>query len=390
MRLYTTNTNSIVEIRSRHADRLQMQVCGPTVYDGLHLGHVRTFVFFDVLARTLRRSGYKVDFTLNFTDVDEDVFKKARREGVSYKEISDKFYRKTLKTLSKLNIRTPTYYPRASEYVQKSVDVVKKLTSKGLAYQLNGNIFLDYGKIVDHGQVSGLSRERLYDLRLDSYDGKKGPLDFLLWFKSDEKPYWDSPWGMGRPGWHLQDVVIANDIFKGPHDLHGGAVELVYPHHDCLECLGIAVEDIAPYVPYWVHTCVLMIEGKKMSKSEGNIIYADKILSECPPEALRAYFLSKSREEELNFKMEDLLRYKEILGDMQRRLHNYKGFSAPSKEVLDLKDEFFEGLYSNMDTGNALNLFFKVTETVMREGSNLEVLSDVYQMLGLEFMLLKR
>ena len=193
MRLYTTNTNSIVEIRSRHADRLQMQVCGPTVYDGLHLGHVRTFVFFDVLARTLRHSGYKVDFALNFTDVDEDVFKKARREGVSYKEISDKFYRKTLKTLSKLNIRTPTYYPRASEYVQKSIDVVKKLTSKGLAYQLNSNIFLDYNKIVDHGLVSGLSRERLYDLRLDSYDGKKGQLDFLLWFKSDEKPYWDSP-----------------------------------------------------------------------------------------------------------------------------------------------------------------------------------------------------
>jgi cysteinyl-tRNA synthetase len=390
MRLYTTNTLSTVEIRPRQTGRLLMQVCGPTVYDGLHLGHVRTFIFFDVLARTLRRSGYEVYFNLNFTDIDEDVFEKARKEGVPYKEISDRFCKKTLKTLSKLNIRTPTYYPRASEYIQKSVEIVKKLTSKGLAYELNGNIFLDFDKIVDHGPVSNLSRGRLRNLRLDSYDGKRGPLDFLLWFKSDEKPYWESPWGIGRPGWHLQDVVIANDVFKGPHDLHGGAVELVYPHHDCLECLGMAVEDTVPYVPYWVHTCILMIEGKKMSKSDGNIIYADEILGECPPEALRAYFLSKSREEELNFKMEDLLRYKEILEDMQKRLHNYMGSSAPSKNVLKLKNKFFEELFYDMDTRSALNLFFKMTETAMREGSDLKVLSDAYQILGLEGMLLKK
>jgi len=390
MRLYTTNTRSIVEIKPRRADSLLMQVCGPTVYDGLHLGHVRTFVFFDVLARISQHSGYKVIFTLNFTDIDEDVFNKARKEGVSYKEISDRFCKRTLMTLSKLNVRTPTYYPRASEYIQKSIDVVKRLTSKGLAYELDGNVFLDFDKLVDHGPVSGLSRERLCDLRLDSYNGKRGPLDFLLWFKSNEKPYWDSPWGIGRPGWHLQDVVIANDVFKGPHDLHGGAVELVYPHHDCLECLGMAVEDTVPYVPYWVHTCVLMIEGKKMSKSEGNIIYADEILRKCSPEALRAYLLSKSREEELEFKMEDLLEYNEILEHMRIYLQNYKGASTPSKDVLDLKNRFFENLFSNINMYNALNLCFEMTEKSMREGSNLEILFDVYEVLGLEGLLLKK
>lgn len=183
MRLYTTNNRSIAEIKPRRANNLLMQVCGPTVYDGLHLGHVRTFVFFDVLARIAQRSGYKVIFTLNFTDVDEDIFSKARKEGVSYKEISDRFCKKTLTTLSKLNIRTPTYYPRASEYIQKSIDVVKRLTSKGLAYELDGNVFLDFGKIIDHGPVSGLSRERLDNLRLDSYNGKRGFLTFFYGLK---------------------------------------------------------------------------------------------------------------------------------------------------------------------------------------------------------------
>jgi len=390
MRLYTTNTRSIVEIKPRRADSLLMQVCGPTVYDGLHLGHVRTFIFFDVLARIAQRSGYKVSFTLNFTDVDEDVFNKARKEGVSYKEISDRFCERTLTTLSKLNIRTPTYYPRASEYIQKSIEVVKRLTSKGLAYELDGNVFLDFGKLTDHGPVSGLSREKLENLRLDSYNGKRGLPDFLLWFKSNEKPYWDSPWGIGRPGWHLQDIVIANDIFKGPHDLHGGAVELVYPHHDCLECLGMAVEDTMPYVPYWVHICVLKIGGKKMSKSEGNIIYADEILHKCSSEALRAYFLSKNREEELDFKLEDLLKYNEIMEDMRTCLQNYKGVSTLSKDVLELKNRFFENLFTNINTHDALNLCFEMTEMAIRDGSNLEILFDVYEILGLEGIFLKK
>lgn len=388
MNLYTTNDRSIVEVRPRHHNRFLMQICGPTVYDGLHLGHARTFIFFDVLVRVLRHSGYKVDFTLNFTDVDEDVFNKARKEGVSFKEISDRFCGRTLDTLARLNISTPTHYPRASEYIQKSIDMVKFLMAKGLAYKLDGNVFLEFDKLVDGGPVSGLSHEKLLDIRLDSYDKKKGPLDFLLWFKCQEKPYWQSPWGLGRPGWHLQDVVMANDIFNGPHDLHGGAIELVYPHHDCLECLGRGVEGVTPYVPYWIHTCILMIEGKKMSKSEGNILYVDELLGKYTPESLRAYFISMNREMTVDFKVEELVKFNNIIESMKGLLQKSKGnFSPLTEEISELKERFFKSLLSNMNTPDALNLCFEIMDSASKNGVRSEALYDMLEVLGLERLL---
>jgi len=365
-----------------------MQVCGPTVYDGLHVGHARTFVFFDVLARILKHSGYNVDFTLNFTDVDEEVFKRAEREGVSFQRISDRFCARTLETLERLNITTPDHYPRSSDYIQKSIDTVRMLLAKGLAYELDGNVFLDSDRLVDGGPVSGLGREKLLDIRLDSYEGKKGPLDFLLWFKCRERPYWNSPWGVGRPGWHLQDVVMAKEIFKGPHDLHGGAVELVYPHHDCLECLGMAVEGIKPYVPYWVHTCILMVEGKKMSKSEGNLIYVDTLLNKCSPESLRMYFFSMNREMTVDFDLEELLKFEGMARGLQAALKKTKGnMSKPNAGFLNLKDKFFEHLLHNVDTVDALDLFLEAVGLAAKEGIGVSALSDMFRVLGLENLL---
>jgi len=388
MNLYTTNARSIVEVRPRHVDKLLMQVCGPTVYDGLHVGHARTFVFFDVLARILKHSGYNVDFTLNFTDVDEEVFKRAEREGVSFQRISDRFYARTLETLERLNIATPDHYPRSSDYIQKSIDTVRMLLAKGLAYELDGNVFLDSDRLVDGGPVSGLGREKLLDIRLDSYEGKGGPLDFLLWFKCRERPYWNSPWAVGRPGWHLQDVVMAKEIFKGPHDLHGGAVELVYPHHDCLECLGMAVEGIKPYVPYWVHTCILMVEGKKMSKSEGNLIYVDTLLNKCSPESLRMYFFSMNREMAVDFDLEELLKFEGMARGLQAALKKTKGnMSKPNAGFLNLKDKFFEHLLHDVDTVDALDLFLEAVGLAAKEGIGVSALSDMFRVLGLENLL---
>ncbi|MGQ9782159.1 MAG: class I tRNA ligase family protein [Nitrososphaeria archaeon] len=388
MDLYTTNARSIVEVRPRHANRLLMQVCGPTVYDGLHVGHARTFIFFDVLARVLRYSGYDVDFALNFTDVDEDVFRRAKREGLSSQRISDRFCARTLETLDRLNITTPNHYPRSSEYIQKSVETVKMLLAKGLAYEINGHIFLDFDRLDNVGPVSGLSREKLLDIRLDSYAGKKSPLDFLLWFKCQERPYWDSPWGPGRPGWHLQDVVMAEDIFRGPHDLHGGAVELVYPHHDCLECLGVAVEQVKPYVPYWVHTCILMVEGKKMSKSEGNLIYVDELLEKYSPESLRTYFFSMNREMAVDFDLEELHRFEGMVKNIQVIAHKTKGnISKPNENFLNLKDKFFKSLLHNMNTVEALDLFLEAVGLAAKEGIQLRILFDMFEVLGLENLL---
>ncbi len=283
MQLYATNSRSIVEIKPRTEGSFLMQVCGPTVYDGLHMGHVKTFVFFDVLARMISHSGQKVRFVLNFTDIDENVFKKAEEEGVSFQRLSEKYCARAKDSLEALNIVTPTCYPRASEYVQDSIEVIKKLIAKELAYETDGNVFLEFSKILDHGPVSGLKYERLTDLRFDSYHGKRGPMDFLLWYKCNGKPYWPSPWSSGRPAWHIQDAIMSSKNIGGLHDLHGGAIELVFPHHDFLECLGRAIEGVSPYVSYWVHSCVLMIGGKKCRNQMVTLSMSTKCCENIPP-----------------------------------------------------------------------------------------------------------
>jgi len=385
MNIFVTNKRSLVELKPRLYNHFLIQVCGPTLYDGLHLGHVRTFIFFDVLARFLKYSGYKVSFSMNFTDVDEEVFNKARKEGVSFEAVSNKFCALTLNTLNDLNIKTPTNYPRASENIERCIKIIRSLISKNLAYEFNGNVFIEFDKLSDQGPVSGLSREVLLDLRLDSYKGKRGPLDFLLWYKSDRSPNWPSPWSFGRPGWHLQDVVIANTAFKGPHDLHGGAVELVYPHHDFIECLGRAVEEVNPYVPYWVHTCILLIEGKKMSKSEGNVIYVDDLLKRFNPQSIRAYFLSTNREVAVNFKEDDLIKYDNMIKALKLELDKCKGsYLPPSEDVSILKKMLIKSLSKNMDTNKALELCVQMVHLVRERGINIEVVREPLQILGLD------
>ncbi|MEM3403741.1 MAG: class I tRNA ligase family protein [Nitrososphaeria archaeon] len=389
MNIFTTNKRSVVELKPRLHNHFLIQVCGPTLYDGLHLGHVRTFLFFDVLARFLKHSGYKVSFSINFTDIDEEVFYKARKEGTSFEAVSNKFCTLTLNTFKVLNIKTPTNYPRSSESVEKSIEIIKSLILNGFAYELNGNVFFEFDKLYDKGPVSSLSKEILLDLRLDSYKGKRGPLDFLLWYKTDRHPNWPSPWSSGRPGWHLQDVVMANAVFNGPHDLHGGAVELIYPHHDFIECLGRAVESVNPYVPYWVHTCILLIGGKKMSKSEGNVIYVDDLLKKFSSESIRTYFLSTNREMVIDFEEDNLIKYDEMIKSLRMELDKCKGgYSPPSKDVLVLKRSIIESLSENMNTNKALELCIQMVQLVKEGGINVEVVKEIFQILGLDYLLL--
>jgi len=385
MYLYTTNHRKLTEIVPRSKMAFNIQVCGPTVYDKLHLGHLKTFFFFDVLVRFLRNLNYTVNFCLNFTDIDEKVFEKANKEGCPFNVLADKISSSTINTLRKLNIITPNFFPRSSNYIKEYVLQIKKLLSQGLAYNVNGNIFFEFNKIYDRGPVSGLKKSTLYDLRFDSYIGKKSPIDFLLWFKCNLKPNWDSPWGLGRPGWHLQDVVIAHEIFKGPHDIHGGAIELVYPHHDFIETLGAAIEATKPYIPYWVHTCILTINGKKMSKSLGNIVYADDILKKFSPETIRIYFLSHPWDESTEFSMDQLEFFEDIVNDIKYRLENLSlSSSNPPDYLMEIKKQFFKHLFDNMCTPKAVDSFISLVKECSRHNINPRLIEDVLTVLGLE------
>ncbi len=385
MLLYTTNLRKLTKIRPRSRRAISIQVCGPTVYDGLHIGHLKTFFFFDILVRFLRHLNYDVKFCLNFTDIDESVFEKAEREGCPFNVISEKFSSLILYTLKKLNINTPNFFPRSSAYINHYILQIKKLLSQGFAYNVNGNIFFEFEKIYDRGPVSGFDKSTLYELRFDSYAGKRSPIDFLLWFKSNLKPNWDSPWGIGRPGWHLQDVVIAHEIFNGPHDVHGGAIELVYPHHDFIECLGAAIENVKPYVPYWVHTCILTIKGKKMSKSFGNIVYAEDVLKKFSPESLRIYFLSTPRDKVTEFSMDSLEHFENVVKEIKSRLSNLSmSYSKPPNHLIGIKKQFFKNLSNNMQTYNVIELLISLIRDCSRYNVNPIFLADIFKVLGLE------
>ncbi|MBC7090615.1 MAG: class I tRNA ligase family protein [Nitrososphaeria archaeon] len=385
MYLYTTNYRELTEIIPRSKITFNIQVCGPTVYDELHLGHLKTFFFFDVLVRFLRNLNYNVKFCLNFTDIDENVFEKANKEGCPFNVLADKIAKNTINILEKLNINTPNFLPRSSNYIKEYILQIKKLLSQGLAYNVNGNIFFEFNKMYDRGPVSGFDKSTLYDLRFDSYIGKKAPIDFLLWFKCNSEPNWDSPWGLGRPGWHLQDVVIAHEIFKGPHDIHGGAIELVYPHHDFIETLGAAIEGIKPYVPYWVHTCILTINGKKMSKSLGNIVYVNEVLKRFSPETIRIYFLSYPWDEPTEFSMDQLEVFEDIIKDIKYRIDNLSlSYSSPLDYLIEMKKQFFRHLFNGMCTSKAVELFISLVKECLKHHTNPSFLDDVLTVLGLE------
>ncbi|MCX8188919.1 MAG: class I tRNA ligase family protein [Nitrososphaeria archaeon] len=385
MLLYTTNLRKLTKIKPRSGYSFDIQVCGPTVYDELHLGHLKTFFFFDLLARFLKYLNYDVKFCLNFTDIDESVFEKANKEGCSFNVLAERFSSLILHSLKKLNITTPNFFPRSSAYINYYIIYIKQLLAQGFAYNVNGNIFLEFEKIYDKGPVSGFDKTTLYELRFDSYVNKKSPVDFLLWFKSHLKPNWDSPWSVGRPGWHLQDVVIAHEIFNGPHDIHGGAIELVYPHHDFIECLGVAIEGVKPYVPYWIHTCVLTIEGKKMSKSFGNIIYAEDVLKKFSPESIRLYFLSTSRDEVTEFSMDVLEYFENIVKEIKFMFSNLSvSYSKAPNNLIELKKQLYENLSNNMQTCNVIDLFITLIRDCSRYNVNPKFLDDVLKVLGLE------
>lgn len=385
MLLYTTNLRKLAKIKPRSGHEINIQVCGPTVYDGLHLGHLKTFFFFDLLARFLKHLNYNVKFCLNFTDIDENVFEKADKEGCPFTTISEKYSSLITNTLKKLNINTPNFFPKSSNYINYYILQIKKLLAQGLAYNVNGNIFFEFEKIYNRGPVSGLDKTTLYELRFDSYVNKKSPVDFLLWFKSHLKPNWDSPWSVGRPGWHIQDVVIAHEIFGGPHDIHGGAIELVYPHHDFIECLGAAIENVKPYVPYWVHACVLTIDGKKMSKSFGNIIYAEDLLKRFSPESIRLYFLSTPRDKVTEFSIDILEHFENTAKEIRSKLSNLSiSYSKPPDHIIETKKRFFEILYNNIQTHNAIELFINLIKDCSRYNVNPIFLADTLKVLGLE------
>ncbi len=304
MKVFNTLTNKKEEFVPIKPNEVSIYVCGPTVYNYVHIGNTRPMIVFDVLRRTFEYLGYKVTFVSNFTDVDDKIIKAAKEEGVSEKELTDKYIKAYEDVRRGLNLLFPTYAPRVTETMQPIIDFIKELVDQGYAYEIDGDVYFRVTKIKEYGMLSGIKVEDLIagaSERVDENDKKESSTDFALWKKTDEGIQFESPWSKGRPGWHTECVVMINDIFDdGRIDIHGGGQDLKFPHHENEIAQSMACHH-HPIANVWMHNQMININNQKMSKSLGNVLWAKDLLNELGCNVYKWLMLSTHYRNPLNF-----------------------------------------------------------------------------------------
>ena len=313
--------------------KVSIYVCGPTVYDYTHLGHARTYVAFDVIKRYLRLTGYDVFHVQNITDIDDKIIKRAAEERSSWKEIADTYTKDYLDALSKLNIKVDLH-PRVTEHIGEIIGFVQKLIEKGHAYVApSGSVYFDVDSYDGYGELSGRLARELWGQEQEFTKEKKNPYDFALWKASKPgEPWWESPWGPGRPGWHIECSAMSTLYLGAQFDIHGGGSDLIFPHHENERAQSESALGRRPWVKYWLHTGMLTVKSEKMSKSLGNIVSLKEAFSRWKPEVVRLWLAT--------------VHYRSVVEFSEEALHqaerNYERLSAAAKTLRDLlrKEEF--------------------------------------------------
>ena len=302
MQIYNSATRKKEEFVPLHEGKVGIYACGPTVYDFFHIGNARPFITFDVLRRYFEHRGYEVTFVQNFTDIDDKMIKRANKEKITVKELGDRFIKEYYQDATALGIRPATVHPRATEHIGEIIHLVKSLQDKGYAYEVNGDVYFDTKKDMGYGKLSGQNLDDLEaGARIDVDEVKKNPADFALW-KSQKpgEPAWPSPWGMGRPGWHIECSAMSMKYLGETFDIHCGGKDLLFPHHEN----EVAQSECAtgkPFARYWMHNGFINIDNEKMSKSLGNFFTVRDILKEYNPEDIRMFMLSAHYRSPVNF-----------------------------------------------------------------------------------------
>ena len=305
MQIYNSKNRRKEEFVPIHPGEVRMYACGPTVYDYFHIGNARPFIVFDVLRRYFEHRGYKVTFVQNFTDIDDKMIRRANQEGITVKELGDRFIEEYYKDAKALGVRPATVHPRATEHIPQIIALVQKLIDKGLAYEVNGDVYYNTSAFPAYGFLSGQNLEDLEaGARVDVDSAKRHPADFAVWkAQKPGEPAWPSPWGMGRPGWHIECSAMSMTYLGETFDIHGGGKDLLFPHHEN----EVAQSEGAtgkPYVHYWMHNGFINVDNEKMSKSLGNFFTVRDILKEYDAEDVRMFMLSAQYRSPINFSRE--------------------------------------------------------------------------------------
>jgi cysteinyl-tRNA synthetase len=331
LKVYNSLTRGKELFRPSINEHVNMFVCGPTVYDYAHLGHARTYLTFDIIARYLKFIGYKVHYLMNITDVAERVVQRAEQLKRDPFNLAQEYEAAFLEDMRALGATEVERVERASESIPKMIDQVGGLISRGVAYETETGVYFEVQKYPKFGQLSGLSHEELGLRRLELCSSKRNPEDFSLWRKYEKGLAWNSPWGRGRPGWHIEDTAISMAQFGDTYDVHGGASELIFPHHEAEIAQAESLTGKAPFVRYWIHAGLLNVGGRKMSKSLGNMVRIRDILRDYTAAELRFYFASVHYREPMMFSQNGLNKARVRLKKLQRTFKTFTDEPLPAK-----------------------------------------------------------
>lgn len=375
IKLYNSLTNKIEEFKSIKDKEVMMYVCGPTVYSNIHIGNSRPVIFFDTVARFFKYVGYNVTYVSNFTDIDDKIIKRAREEDVTEKEISEKYISEIKKTYERLNCLPHDANPKVTETMDDIISFIEMLIEKGGAYVVDGDVYFDVSKINEYGVLSGQTVENLIKgARIEQNEKKKNPIDFTLWKATDEGVKWKSPWSEGRPGWHTECVVMINKIFKGPIDIHGGGLDLKFPHHDNEIAQSICAFN-NKIANYWMHNGRIDLGGVKMSKSLGNVLWANDLLDKVPYQVYRLLILNVPYRQPLNYK-EELLQqatndyekikrsYISLYRDLEMNDFTFDKVEITDENLQNEKETFVEAMSNDFNTANAITSIFKMSKII--------------------------
>ena len=377
MKVYNTITGEEEEFKPIHGNRVNMFVCGPTVYDLTHIGHARTYIAYDIIARYLRYKGYSLFYLMNITDVDDKIINRSKERNLNPVDLAQQYTVEFYKDMASLRINSVNLFAKASEYVPEIIEQVNTLLKKGYAYVVDEDVYYDISKFPEYGRLSRQKPDELKKHRIEPDPRKRNPNDFSLW-KSQKlgELAWDSPWGKGRPGWHIEDTAITYTHFGPRYDIHGGAVELVFPHHEAEIAQAEAATGEKPLVKYWVHTGILNVKGQKMSKSLGNFITIKDALQRYEPNVLRLFFASSHYRSPIDFSEENLRSSKELLDRLYATYDKVQTLLARSQDaatfhesqfariVSQHKEKFIEAMDDDFNTPAAIAVLASLTKEV--------------------------
>lgn len=376
LRIYNTLTGKKEDFLPLRGKQVGMYACGVTVYDLCHIGHARSAIVFDTIYRYLRYRGYDVTFVRNFTDIDDKIIKRANEEGVDYRAIAEKYIEEFDIDMEGLGLEKPSFEPKATDHISGMIDLISILIEKGFAYQRDGDVFFSVERFKDYGKLSGRNLEEMQaGARVEIDEKKENPLDFALWKSSKPgEPFWKSPWGEGRPGWHIECSVMSQKYLGETLDIHGGGKDLIFPHHEN----EIAQSEAAtgkPFARYWIHNGFVNINKEKMSKSLGNFLTIKEILRQWHPEVLRLFFLSHHYRSPVDYSEDSLLDAKTGLDRFYSTLkaiqEEFKKLTISSQNKVDsnamdhsrkvietFQVRFEEAMDDDFNTAQALGYFY--------------------------------